>query len=62
MILRMKDEGKTWAEIKPKWEEMTGQAIKDSTLRVRYMKLKSNITVFGEGDVGLAFTRTPSRR
>lgn len=54
MILTMKDdEGKSWVEIKAKWEEMTGMKPGNSTLGNRYAKLKSNFTVFADGDVSL---------
>lgn len=51
MLLRMKEDGKTWAEIREAWEEMTGDKVGGSTLSGRYTRIKANLVVFHQEDV-----------
>ena len=53
-ILEMKDAGKPWREIKPIWEEMTGQTVGDSTLSVRYSQIKRNLEKGGSKEVSFS--------
>lgn len=58
MILQMKEnEGKGWGEIQKAIEEVTGNKLVGSTLRVRYMKLKVNFVVFEKEDVSCSLFR-----
>ena len=51
MLLRMKDEGKPWAEIREAWENLTGEKVGGSTLSGRYARIKANFVVFSKNDV-----------
>ena len=51
MLVKMKEEGKSWAVIRDAWETMTGEKTKSSTLPNRYIRLKSNFMTLKEGDV-----------
>ncbi|KAI5294144.1 hypothetical protein KEM52_004616 [Ascosphaera acerosa] len=51
MLVRMKEEGRPIAEIRQAWEQMTGAKPGGSTLQVRYMRLKANLTVWAEEDI-----------
>ncbi|KAI9786296.1 MAG: hypothetical protein M1835_003102 [Candelina submexicana] len=50
MLISMKDNGKTWAEIRKAWKEMTGEDTGNSTLPNRYNRLKANLATFKEED------------
>lgn len=58
MLLRMKDEGKVWAEIREAWEKMTGEKVGKSTLSSRYARIKANFTVLSKDDVRLPFPQS----
>ena len=49
----MKAEGKPWKDIKKMWEEKMGKKTGDSTLSVRYCKMKENFEKRGGKDVSL---------
>lgn len=51
MLIKMKEEGKTWAEIREAWKKMTGEETKSSTLPNRYSRLKTNLMTLQSGDV-----------
>ena len=53
MIVKFKEEGKSWNEIREKWAEMTGQESKGSTLPNRYTRLIANFTHLYKGDVSI---------
>lgn len=53
MLLKWKDSGKTWPEIKRKWRELTGEFVKASSLPNRYQYVWSLI--------GTSFTNRPRR-
>ncbi|KAI9696772.1 MAG: hypothetical protein M1836_005134 [Candelina mexicana] len=50
MLISMKDNGKSWAEIRKAWKEMTGEDTGNSTLPNRYNRLKANLASFKEED------------
>ncbi|KAI7017896.1 hypothetical protein KC318_g2643 [Hortaea werneckii] len=50
-LLDMRDNGKTWPEIRLAWETLTGEKTGSSTLPNRYVRLKSNFTVVQEEDL-----------
>ncbi|RMY60678.1 hypothetical protein D0865_01393 [Hortaea werneckii] len=50
-LLDMRDNGKTWPEIRAAWETLTGEKTGASTLPNRYVRLKSNFTVVQEEDL-----------
>ncbi|KAI9816259.1 MAG: hypothetical protein M1827_001860 [Pycnora praestabilis] len=53
MLLKMKEEGKPWKEIRSMWEEITGEKTGASTLPNRLARLQANMTIFKEGDEAL---------
>jgi len=50
-LFRMKADGKPWKQIKPVWEKLMGKQTGDSTLSVRYCKMKENFEKAGGKDV-----------
>jgi hypothetical protein len=50
-LFRMKADGKSWKQIKPVWEKLMGKQTGDSTLSVRYCKMKENFEKAGGKDV-----------
>lgn len=50
-LFKMKADGKPWKEIKVVWESLMNKKIGDSTLSVRYCKMKENFQKFGAKDV-----------
>jgi hypothetical protein len=50
-LFRMKADGKPWKLIKPVWEKLMGKQTGDSTLSVRYCKMKENFEKAGGKDV-----------
>ncbi|KAG6997677.1 hypothetical protein G7Y79_00038g074360 [Physcia stellaris] len=50
MIVKLKEEGKSWNEIRMKWTEMTGQESKGSSLPNRYIRLIANFMHLYKGD------------
>ncbi|EON69212.1 hypothetical protein W97_08471 [Coniosporium apollinis CBS 100218] len=50
VLLKMKEEGKPWAEINDMWEMITGKKPAKSTLPNRYARLKANIEAVKEDD------------
>lgn len=46
----MRDDGRSWADIRKVYEETTGEPIGQSTLPNRYSRLKANFTVIKEED------------
>ena len=53
MIVKLKEEGKSWNEIRMKWTEMTGQESKGSSLPNRYIRLIANFMHLYKGDVSV---------
>lgn len=53
MIVKFKEEGKSWNEIRQKWTEMTGQESKGSSLPNRYTRLIANFMQLTKGDVSI---------
>lgn len=51
MLIRMKEEGRSWSEIREAWEKITGVQVGGTTLGVRYTRLKANFTVVDDEDV-----------
>ncbi|KFY68961.1 hypothetical protein V496_00660 [Pseudogymnoascus sp. VKM F-4515 (FW-2607)] len=51
MLIQWKKDGKSWAEIRKKWTEITGKATGNSTLPNRYTRLMANITDWKDGDL-----------
>ena len=54
-LFRMKTDGKPWKQIKPVWEKLMGKSTGDSTLSVRYCKMKDNFEKAGGKDVSSIF-------
>ena len=54
-LFKLKAEGKPWKEIKKVWEDLMGKTTGDSTLSVRYCKMKENFEKTGGKDVGFVF-------
>jgi len=50
-LFRMKADGKPWKQIKPVWEKLMGKQTGNSTLSVRYCKMKENFEKAGSKDV-----------
>ncbi|KAJ9636683.1 hypothetical protein H2201_008371 [Coniosporium apollinis] len=50
VLLKMKEEGKPWAEVNDMWEMITGKKPAKSTLPNRYARLKANIEAVKEDD------------
>ena len=50
-LFKMKANGKPWKEIKVVWERLMNKSIGDSTLSVRYCKMKENFEKSGGKDV-----------
>jgi len=50
-LFRMKADGKPWKQIKPVWEKLMGKQTGNSTLSVRYCKMKENFEKAGGKDV-----------
>jgi hypothetical protein len=50
-LFKMKADGKPWKEIKVVWERLMNKKIGDSTLSVRYCKMKENFEKSGGKDV-----------
>jgi hypothetical protein len=50
-LFRMKADGKPWKQIKVVWQNLMGKQIGDSTLSVRYCKMKENFEKSGGRDV-----------
>lgn len=51
VLVQMKQDGKTWPEIREKWKEMTGKIVGGSTLPNRYARIIANLTDWKDGDV-----------
>ena len=51
VMFKMRNEGKSWDEIRDRWIQMTGERPGRSTLSVRYCKLKANLSKTGGADV-----------
>ena len=51
MLMKMKDRGSGWLEIRKAWQELTGQWPAASTLPNRYNRIKDNLTHLKSGDV-----------
>jgi hypothetical protein len=51
MMLTMKDEGKSWGEIREAWQAMTGETVGGSTLAGRYQRIKANFVSVSAEDV-----------
>jgi hypothetical protein len=47
MMLQWKNKGKTWEEIRIEWQRITGVLVGLSTLSVRYVKLRTNLSEHG---------------
>lgn len=54
-MFKMKAEGKSWKDIKSVWERLMGKTTGDSTLSVRYCKMKENLEISGSKEVSLSF-------
>jgi hypothetical protein len=54
-LFRMKADGKPWKQIKPVWEKLMGKQTGDSTLSVRYCKMKENFEKASGKDVSSPF-------
>ena len=50
-LFKMKADGKPWKQIKPVWEKLMCKQTGDSTLSVRYYKMKENFAKAGGKDV-----------
>lgn len=51
MLMKMKEKGCDWLEIRKKWQELTGEWPATSTLPNRYQRIKNNLTRLKSGDV-----------
>ncbi|KAI5301908.1 hypothetical protein KEM56_001234 [Ascosphaera pollenicola] len=52
MLLRMRDEGRSWAEIREAWANATGTKVSTGKyLNMRYARIRANLTVVDEEDV-----------
>lgn len=50
MLLKRRDAGAGWSEIRAEWEKITGDTVGKSTLPNRYNRLKANVSVISEED------------
>nr|POE75112.1 hypothetical protein CFP56_63347 [Quercus suber] len=50
MLITMRDENRSWADIRKEWELLTGEVVGGSTLPNRYARLKELLTVVNEED------------
>ncbi|CAD6588000.1 MAG: hypothetical protein ASARMPRED_003370 [Alectoria sarmentosa] len=50
MLMKMKEKGCDWSEIRKAWEELTGECPAHSTLPTRYKRVKDNLTRMKPGD------------
>ncbi|KAI9878878.1 MAG: hypothetical protein M1830_010234 [Pleopsidium flavum] len=55
MLVKMKDDGLGWAEIRAAWTKSTGESPGASTLPNRYNRLKANFIEFSQEDVSSYF-------
>lgn len=51
MLMKMKERGCDWLEIRKAWQELTGEWPAQSTLPNRYTRVKDNLTRMNPGDV-----------
>lgn len=51
MLMKMKEKGCDWLEIRKAWQELTGEWPAQSTLPNRYKRVKDNLTRMKPGDV-----------
>lgn len=51
MLMKMKEKGCDWLEIRKAWQEITGEWPATSTLPNRYQRIKNNLTRLKSGDV-----------
>ena len=51
MLMKMKEKGCDWLEIRKTWQELTGEWPAASTLPNRYQRIKNNLTRLKSGDV-----------
>lgn len=51
MLVRMRDNGAEWANIRKQWKELTGSDTAPSTLPTRYSRLKASMMIMEDGDV-----------
>ena len=55
MLVKMKERGCDWLEIRKAWQELTGEWPAPSTLPNRYNRVKDNLTRLKPGDVRVCF-------
>lgn len=55
MLVKMKERGCDWLEIRKAWQELTGEWPAASTLPNRYKRVKDNLTRLKQGDVRVCF-------
>ena len=62
MLMKMREKGCDWLEIRKAWQELTGEWPAASTLPNRYNRVKVNLTRLKSGDVRIIFTKWLSLR